>query len=134
MVEALQVQGTRGFHCYIPLNSFQVSASPISGLDSGFSTFDVLPNRSLFSFDSCSINDYIACIYEGDGLWYVAQISEIDKFNQEYLVSFLSPGGESGFRKGLKTDKRKSDDGFTISFVKNLFYSLNYCSISHVEI
>jgi hypothetical protein len=100
MDEVFPVQETRGFHCYIPINSFQVSASPLSGLDSEFSTFDVLLNRSLFSFESCSINDYTACICEEDGLWYVAQISEIDQINQEYLVSFLSPDGESGFRKG----------------------------------
>lgn len=52
MDEALPVQGTRGFHCYIPLKSFQVSASPLSGLDSEFSAFDVLPNKSLFSFEN----------------------------------------------------------------------------------
>ena len=102
MDEATPVRGTRGFHSYIPLNLFQVSASPLSGLDSEFSTFDVLPNRSLFSFESCNVNDYIACIYDEDGMWYVAKISEIDVVNQEYLVNFLSPDGESGFRKGFK--------------------------------
>ncbi|KAK4017396.1 hypothetical protein OUZ56_032708 [Daphnia magna] len=52
MDEALPVQGTRGFHCYIPLKSFQVSASPLSGLDSEFSAFDVLPNKNEFQ-DEC---------------------------------------------------------------------------------
>jgi hypothetical protein len=68
MDEATPVRGTRGFHSYISLNLFQVSASPLSGLDSEFSTFDVLPNRSLFSFESCNVNDYIACIYDEDGM------------------------------------------------------------------
>ena len=107
MDEALPVQGTRGFYCYIPLNSFQVSESPLSGLDSEFLTFDVFLNRSLFSFESFSIKDYIACIYEEDGLWYVAKICEIDQINQEYLVSFLSPDGESGFQKGFKQTNEK---------------------------
>jgi hypothetical protein len=89
-MEALPVEETHRFHCYIPLYSFQVSASPLSGLDSKFSTFDVLPNRSLFSFESCSISDYIACIYEGDS------------------VSFLSPDGEYGFRKGYKQTNDKA--------------------------
>jgi hypothetical protein len=99
---ATPVRGTRGFHSYIPLNLFQVNASRLSGLDSEFFTFDVLPNRSLFSFESCNVNDYIACIYDEDGMWYIANISEIDVVNQEYLVNFLFPDGESGFRKGFK--------------------------------
>ncbi len=100
-MEALPVEETHRFHCYIPLYSFQVSASPLSGLDSKFSTFDVLPNRSLFSFESCSISDYIACIYEGDGLWYVVQISKIDKANQlVQLVSFRLTES-TDFEKGI---------------------------------
>ncbi|KAI9551262.1 hypothetical protein GHT06_002335 [Daphnia sinensis] len=111
MDEAIPVRGTRGYHCYIPLNLYQISASSLSGLESEFNIYDVLPNNDVFQFESCSVNDYIACIYEENGLWYVAQISQIDQVNQEYVVNFLSPDGESGFHKGFKLTSKSASVG-----------------------
>lgn len=36
MGEAVVVQGTRSLHCYIPINSFQLKASTLSGSESDF--------------------------------------------------------------------------------------------------
>jgi hypothetical protein len=102
MEQASVVQGTRSLHCYVPLNSFQLKASPLSGIDSDFKLFDVLPDQSTFTFETCHVNDFIACIYESNGLWYIAQICTVDKENNEFQVKFMSPDGESGFMRGYK--------------------------------
>ncbi len=53
MNEAIAMKGTRSFHCYIPNNSFQIKASPLSGEDSDFNVFNVLPEpNAVFDFDS----------------------------------------------------------------------------------
>jgi hypothetical protein len=83
---------------------------------------DVLPNHDAFHFESCSVNDYIACIYEENGLWYVAQISQIDQVNQEYKVNFLSPDGESGFHKGFKLTSDSASVGSQSVLLKKPFY------------
>jgi hypothetical protein len=100
--EAIPVRGTRRYHCYSPLNLYQIGASCLSGSKSEFKICDVLPNHDVFQIEYCSVNEYIVSIYEENGLWYVAQISQIDQVNQEYVVYFLSPDGESGFHKGFK--------------------------------
>jgi hypothetical protein len=53
MGEAVLVQGTRSLNCYIPINSFQLKASPLSGPKSGFKVYDVLPNRNIFDLNTC---------------------------------------------------------------------------------
>lgn len=60
MEQATVVQGTRSLHCYIPLNSFQLKASPLSGLHSDFKVYDVLPDRNILAFDTCAVNDFIS--------------------------------------------------------------------------
>lgn len=102
MEQASVVQGTRSLHCYVPLNSFQLKASPLSGMDSDFKVCDVLPDQSTFTFETCHVNDFIACIYEDNGLWYIAQICTVDEENNEFKVKFMSPDGESGFMRGYK--------------------------------
>ena len=105
MEQASVVQGTRSLHCYIPLNSFQLKASPLSGIESDFKVCDVLPDQSSFTFETCHVNDFIACIYEDNGLWYIAQICTVDEVNNEVKVKFMSPDGESGFMRGYKPTK-----------------------------
>jgi hypothetical protein len=53
MGEAVVVQGTRSLYCYIPMNSFQLKASPLSGPESDFKVYDVLPNRNIFDLNRC---------------------------------------------------------------------------------
>ena len=105
MGEAVVVQGTRSLHCYIPINSFQLKASSLSGPESDFKVYDVLPDRNIFDLNTCVVKDFIACIYEENGLWYVAQICSIDLVNSEFKVKFMSPDGESGFIRGYKPTK-----------------------------
>ncbi|EFX71980.1 hypothetical protein DAPPUDRAFT_111192 [Daphnia pulex] len=102
MEQAYVVQGLRSLHCHVPLNSFQLKASPLSGIDSDFKVCDVLPDQSTFTFETCHVNDFIACIYESNGLWGIAQICTVDEENNEFQVKFMSPDGESGFMRGYK--------------------------------
>ncbi len=44
----------RSLNSYIPINSFQLKASPLSGPKSGFKVYDVLPNRNIFDLNTCS--------------------------------------------------------------------------------
>jgi hypothetical protein len=63
MDEAIAVKGKRSFHCYTPVNSFQIKASHLSGPDSDFKVFDVLPVPiAEFNFDSCQVEDFVACV------------------------------------------------------------------------
>jgi hypothetical protein len=103
MQNAIAVTGTRKFHSYVPVNSFQVNASILSGDDADFATFNVLPKpHEVFDFFSCNINDYIACIHPDDKYWYVTQIVSLDEEKREFNVNVLSPGGELGFIRGYK--------------------------------
>ena len=109
MNEAIAVKGTRSFHCYIPNNSFQIKAYPLSGEDSDFKIFNVLPEpNAVFDFDSCKVDDYVACVYESDGLWYLSKITNIDEVNKEFNVAFFSPDGHTGFAKGYRITKESS--------------------------
>ncbi|KAI9562528.1 hypothetical protein GHT06_009976 [Daphnia sinensis] len=105
MGEAVVVPGTRSLHCFIPINSFQLKASPLSGPESDFKVYDVLPHRNIFDLKPCVVKEFIACIYEENGLWYLAQICSIDLVNSEFKVKFMSPDGESGFIRGYKPTK-----------------------------
>lgn len=109
MNEAMAIKGTRSFHCYVPINSFQIKASSLSGGDSDFKVFNVLPEPNpVFDFDSCKVDDYVACVYETDGRWYLSKISNIDEVNREFHVTFFSPDGHTGFAKGYKITKESS--------------------------
>lgn len=109
MNEAIAVKGTRSFHYFVPINSFQIKASQLSGPDSDFKVFDVLPvPNAEFDFDSCQVDDFVACIYESDGCWYVSRITNIDVVSKEFEVEFFSPNGHTGFVKGYKTTKDSS--------------------------
>ncbi len=110
MTEAIPVKGTRSFHCYIPINSFEIKASPLSGSNSEFKMFPVLPqpDNTVFDFDSCKIGDYVACIYEYDGIWYLSKVTEIDEVNKEFKVEFFSPDVNAGFKKGYRITKESS--------------------------
>jgi hypothetical protein len=51
MQSAIAVTGKIKFHCYFPINSFQVNASVLSGDDAYFASFNVLPKPSdVFDF------------------------------------------------------------------------------------
>jgi hypothetical protein len=94
MQNAIAVTGTRKFNSYVPVNSFQVNASILSGDDADFATFNVLPKpHEVFDFFSCNINDYIACINPDNKYWYVTQIVSLDEEKREFNVNVLSPGG-----------------------------------------
>jgi hypothetical protein len=109
MNEAIAVKGTRSFHCYIPNNSFQIKVSPLSGEDSDFKVFNVLPEpNAVFDFDSGKVDDYVGCVYESDGLWYLSKITNIDEVNKELNVAFFSPDGHKGFAKGYRITKESS--------------------------
>ncbi|EFX64320.1 hypothetical protein DAPPUDRAFT_334327 [Daphnia pulex] len=113
MNEAMAIKGTRSFHCYVPINSFQIKASSLSGGDSDFKVFNVLPEPNpVFDFDSCKVDDYVACVYETDGRWYLSKISNIDEVNREFHVTFISPDGHTvtphRFAKGYKITKESS--------------------------
>ena len=102
MADALPIKGTRSFHCYVPLNAYQLKVSALS-CDTDFQIFNVLPEpRNSFDFTSCLVKDFIACVSQDDGLWHFAQIISTDPENEEYLVKFLAPDGEAGFLKGYK--------------------------------
>lgn len=102
MADALPIKGTRSFHCYVPLNAYQLKVSALS-CDTDFQVFNVLPEpRNSFDFTSCLVQDFIACVSQDDGLWHFAQIISTDPENEEYLVKFLAPDGEAGFLKGYK--------------------------------
>ncbi|EFX75283.1 hypothetical protein DAPPUDRAFT_108106 [Daphnia pulex] len=104
MQNAIAVTGTRKFHSYVPVNSFQVNASILSGDDADFATFNVLPKpHEVFDFFSCNINYYIACIHPDDKYWYVTQIVSLDEEKREFNVNVLSPGGELGFIREYKS-------------------------------
>ena len=108
MNDAIAIKGTRSFHSYVPLNSFQVKASSLSG-DTDYKIFDVLPQPNpVFNFSSCKVDDYVACVYEFDGLWYISKLIDIDEVNKEFKVAFLSPDGHTGFKKGYKVTKDDS--------------------------
>ena len=62
MGEAVVVQGTRSLHCYIPIYSFKLKASPLSGPESDFKVYNVLPDRNIFDLNTCVVKDFISCI------------------------------------------------------------------------
>lgn len=103
MQSAIAIRGTRSFHCYVPINLYQINASILSGDEAEFATFDVLPKPAdVFNFYSCAVDDYLACIKPTNKYWYVTQICSLDEANKEFNVILMSPGGESGFAQGYK--------------------------------
>jgi hypothetical protein len=55
-----------------------------------------------------TVDDYVACVYESDGLWYLSKITNIDEVNKELNVAFFSPDGHKGFAKGYRITKESS--------------------------
>lgn len=109
MQNEIAVSGTRKFHCFVPINLFQVKASVLSDDGADFTTFNILPNPTseVFDFFSCAVNDYIACINPDDMYWYVTQIISLEASKKEFYVTLLSPGGESGLIRGYKPTNTK---------------------------
>ncbi|KAI9560602.1 hypothetical protein GHT06_011551 [Daphnia sinensis] len=107
MQNAIAVNGTRKFHCFVPINLFQVKASVLSGDGADFTTFNILPNSTseVFDFFSCTVNDYIACINPDDMYWYVTQIISLE--------------AKSGLIRGYKPTKTKKKYTLVKLIVKN---------------
>ena len=92
----------------MPIHSFQVNASVLSGDDADFATFNVLPKPcDVIDFFSFNVNDYVACIDPDDKYWYVTQIIGLDKEKRELNVIVFSPGGELGVIRGYKPTKNQ---------------------------
>ena len=103
MRSAIAIRGTRTFHSYVPINLFQINASVLSGSEEEFTTFDVLPEPSeVFDFNSCVVNDHIACINPDNMYWYICKIVSLDQPTKTFIVALMSPSGESGFIRGYK--------------------------------
>nr|CAH0102184.1 unnamed protein product [Daphnia galeata] len=81
MLSAIPIQGTRKFHAFVPINLFQIKASCLSGDQTEFITFDVLPQP--------------------------LGTDEIDVEEKEFIVMLMSPDGESGLLQGYKHTKTK---------------------------
>lgn len=104
---ALPVKGTRGMHCFIPVNSHQINASPLS-LECDFKMFDVLPDPAPFDYASCKEGDIIACVQPNNEFWHLAEVTLTNPEENLYVVKFYTPHGEAGFLKGYQQSNREA--------------------------
>ena len=72
----LQLVARENFHCFMPINLFQVNAPVLSGDYVDFTTFNVLPEPfDVFDFFSF-VNDYKVCINPDDMNWYATYVPD----------------------------------------------------------
>ena len=118
---ALPVKGTRAMHCFIPINSFQLKASPLS-IECDFKVFHVLPDEIPFDYTSCKEGDVVVWM-KPNGCWQMAKILSANPDENAYEVNLFTPDGERGFLQGYHLVNKKViiDCSDVIFIVTSLF-------------